>query len=70
MGQVQCIWSIKSYLVLALYIIEHVYFSWAMGVENIHQTLKSPAIWDEYPFINNRNAFYVYDVDLIIGLQI
>ena len=53
------------YLVLTLYIIEPVDFSW--GLANIHQTRQSPEIWDGYLFfINNGNALYVYGVDLII----
>ena len=54
MGQV--FGSIKNYLVLALYIIEHVYFSW--GLENIHQALKSPAIWDEDPLLKTIEMHY------------
>jgi len=53
------------YLVLMLYIIEPVDFSWRLA--DIHQTPQSPEIWDGYHFfIYNGNALYVYGVDLII----
>jgi hypothetical protein len=57
------------YLVLTLYIIEPVDFSWRLA--DIHQTPQSPEIWDGYHFfIYNGNALYVYGVDLIIWLLI